>query len=229
MAYVLLVNSDNTISTTNRERIMQRSKLVDDLWFLVPQKYKGYDMSDFTVMLEYILPCSRKYVTEILTLDDEMYEDALRYKLPIDTCLSSEPGDIEIQLTFALAEIDSDGKTIQRVRKTSTNVITIVPIAAWSDIIPDSALSALDQRIIKVDAQLKELEEVSAVLNDSKADNIKYNAIDGGLQLTANGKEIGTKVTIKSCDCDPEEGVPIVDIDDASGIIDTDDNDIVEF
>lgn len=214
MAYVLLVNNDNTISITNRERIMQRSKLVDDLWFLVPQEYKGYDMSEFTVMLEYILPVSRKYVTEILTLDDEPYEDALRYKLPIDTCLTSEPGDIEIQLTFALADVNADGKPIQRVRKTSTNTITIVPIAAWSDIIPDSALSALDQRLIKMDAQLKELEETSAVLSDSKADSLKYNAADGGLQLTANGKEIGTKVTIKSCDCDPEEGVPVVDIDD---------------
>lgn len=213
MAYVLLVNEDNTISTTNRERLMQRSKLVDELWFLVDQEYKGYDMSEFTVMLEYILPCSRKYVTEILALDDEMYEDHLLYKLPFDTCLSSEPGDIEIQLTFALAEVDADGKQIQRVRKTSTNVITIVPIAAWSDIIPDAALSAIDQRIIKTQAQLKELEDISAVLSDSKADNIKYNAIDGGLQLTANGKEIGTKVTIKNCDCDPEEGVPVVDID----------------
>ena len=61
--YTLLVNEKNEIVTTVKERIMQRSKLVDDLHFLVEPIYKGIDMSDFTVMMEYILPVSREYNT----------------------------------------------------------------------------------------------------------------------------------------------------------------------
>ena len=61
--YTILINDDNTLTTSVRERIMQRSKLVDSLHFLCPQTYKELDMDDFTVTLEYILPVSREYKT----------------------------------------------------------------------------------------------------------------------------------------------------------------------
>ena len=59
--YTILVNDDNTLTTSVRERIMQRSKLVDSLHFLVSPTYKELDMTDFTVTLEYVLPISKKY------------------------------------------------------------------------------------------------------------------------------------------------------------------------
>jgi len=211
MAYVILVGEDNSLTTTRKERIMQRSKLVDNLWFLAYPKYKGQNMSEYTVMLEYVLPCSKKYRTEILELSDEMYEDHLKYTLPFDTQLTSESGEIEAQLTFVKADIDENGNSIQRVRKTSTVKINIVPISAWSDIIPDSALSALDQRLIKVDSQIKALSDMGTIFDNTKADNIVYE--DNKLQLTANGMKIGNSVNIKSCDNDDslEDGVPVVD------------------
>ena len=61
--YTILVNDDNTLTTSIRERIMQRSKLVDSLHFLVYPTYKGLDMTDFTVTMEYILPVSKEYVS----------------------------------------------------------------------------------------------------------------------------------------------------------------------
>ena len=63
--YTILVNQDNTMTTSVRERIMQRSKLVDSLHFLVEPIYKELDMSDFTVVMEYILPVSKEYKSEI--------------------------------------------------------------------------------------------------------------------------------------------------------------------
>lgn len=236
MAYVLLINEDNTISTTKRERIMQRSKLVDTLWFLVNPIYQKHDMSDSTVLLEYVLPCSKKYGTKILRLADEGYEEYLKYLLPegddMDTDLTSEAGKVELQLTFAYTDLDSDGNGIQRVRKTSTTTINVVPIAAWSDLIPDSALSVLDQRIIKTDAQIKALNDYAEALSDSKADNIEYDEYENALQLTAAGNKIGDKVVLK--DCVDEDGVPVVDF--GSGIenpdepvVPDDESDVVEF
>lgn len=169
--YVILVNDDNTLSTTKRERIMQRSKMVDELWFLVNPDYKGIDMSVCTVHMEYILPVSRKYKNEILILSEENYKDHLKYVLPFDTSLTAEAGEIEVQLTFICVDIDADGKEVQYVRKTSPTTITIVPISAWSDIIPDEALTTLDQRIIKIDTQIKALNDTANIINSDKADN----------------------------------------------------------
>lgn len=192
--YTILLNENNELTTSVRERIMQRSKLVDSLHFLVDPTYKNMDMSDFTVMMEYILPISREYKTEILTKSDEPYKNKLEYKLPFDTCLTKEAGKIEVQLTFTKVEMDADGMTRQYVRKTSPTTITIVPIAAWSDVIADSALTALDQRLLQVDAIINAANDMNASLSATKADNIVVDETANTIQLTANGVPIGEAV-----------------------------------
>lgn len=212
--YVILVNEDNTLVTTQKENIMQRSKLVDDLWFLVPPEYKGYNMADFTVMMEYLLPVSKKYRSEILSLSDEMHNEHLKFMLPFDTELTREAGEIEVQLTFGLVELDPDGNPVQRVRKTMPAVIKITPIAAWSDIIPDEALTAIDQRLIVADAQIRALAELADSLSEQKADNFRYNESNGELQLMSGANKLGDAVKIISCiHADPDGNgaeIPIV-------------------
>ena len=223
MSYVILVNDDNTLSAPKKQRIVQRSKLVDTFWFLVKPMYNGHDMAGATVLLEFLKPISKKYCNEILVLSNDKYEDHLKYTLPIDTELTDEHGSIELQLTFIYVDIDADGNTIQRVRKTSPTIkIEVVPVSAWSDIIPDSALSAIDQRIIKTDAQIKALNDISEVINNTKADNISY---DGDkLQLLANGQKIGNSINISSCDDDLENGVPVVDFNNSTDFVTPDDS-----
>lgn len=192
--YTILLNETNELTTSVRERIMQRSKLVDSLHFLVDPMYKGIDMSDFTVMLEYLLPVSREYKTEILVKSDALYKDKLEYKLPFDTNLTREAGKVEIQLTFIKVELDADGKAVQRVRKTSPTTITIIPITAWSDVIADNALTALDQRLIQVDAAIAAANELNDYLSATKADNIILDEETNTIQLSANGVPIGDAV-----------------------------------
>ena len=159
-------------------------------------------MSKFTVMLEYLTPVSKQYKSEILTLTvgDEgkpkTYKDRLEYKLPCDTCFTSEAGDIEVQLTFTAVDLDADGNGYQYVRKTSTAVITITPISAWSDIVPDKALNAIDQRLIETQKQIKALEELNDVSAVTKADNITLDSETNTIALTANGKKIGNAISI---------------------------------
>lgn len=210
--YTILVCEDNSLYGSHKERIMQRSKLVDSMAFIVDPIYKGIDMTNASVVLEYLLPVSKKYETEYLTLSDERYNDCfLQYKLPFDTKITSEHGSVELQLTFAYADLDENGNSIQRVRKTSTTIIEIIPISAWSDIIPDAALSALDQRILKQDAQIKALNELANALdgNVNIVDNLVYNSIDETLQLSANGVGVGSKVSVKDM---LDDGSPVVDL-----------------
>lgn len=233
--YTILINDDNSLYGSHKERIMQRSKLVDELVFIVHPVYKNkHDMTNASVVLEYLLPVSRKYETEYLVLSDERYNDCfLQYKLPLDTKITSEAGSVELQLTFAYADLDEKGNDIQRVRKTSPTTIDIIPISAWSDIIPDNALSALDQRIIKLDAQMKGLNELANIIdgNINFVDNLVYNDEEETLQLMAGNKGVGDKVSVKDM---LDEGTPVVDLNSTTGDKpDTDDgstdDNVVEF
>lgn len=201
--YTILVTNENELRVTVKERIMQRSKLVDSFHFLVDQLYKdNIDMTDFTVTMEYVLPVSKQYITETLVLkfDDEgnpvLYKDKLEYVLRFDTNLTAEAGEIEVQLTFTKTELDEEGNSTQYVRKTSPCTITIVPITAWSDIVPDKALTALDQRILKIDEQIKALAESAVLYTNDKADNIMLDAETHEIYLTANGEPIGDRITV---------------------------------
>ena len=225
----ILITDTNELIMTKRERIMQRSKLIDSLHFLADQIYKGQDMSEYRVILEYLLPISKKYCSEILTLSDAKYEGKLEYILPIDTNLTSEAGEVEAQITFLLSDLDENGQTVQKVRKTSSCLIPIVPISAWADIIPDSALTPLDQRLIKQDAQIKALDEFNQFLIKTKADNIVFT--DSKLQLTSQGTRIGNAVTIPNAAQVLLNGVPVTDFDTIDTLANNESNSakVVEF
>lgn len=192
--YTFLINEDNTLTASLTERIMERSKLVNNLHFLADQTWQGLNMADYTVLMEYVLPVSKRYKTEILTKSDELYKNRLEYVLPFDTNLTSEPGDIQMWLTFATVDMTEKGQTIQRVRKVGPGVVHIIPISNWADVVPDEALSSLDQRLIEMIALNKSMYDQLNINLDGKADNIKYQ--NNILQLTSNGKEIGNAVEI---------------------------------
>jgi hypothetical protein len=217
--YTILVNDDNTLLTTVKERIMQRSKLVDNMHFIANKMYKDCDMETFTVWIEYRLPVSKEYKTEVLTLSNSDYDGSgkyLEYMLPFDTNLTKEAGQIEVQLTFINVMLDTEGNGVQYVRKTSPCTITIVPVSAWSDIIPDGALNVVDQKMILLDARMKELEEMAFDFSGTKADDLIYNSEDQTIQLTADGKTIGGKISVNDI---LEEGTPVIDIDTGYSVV----------
>ena len=216
MAYTFLLENDNCLVATRREVIMQRSKLVDEINFLVAPEYKTAEnnMNLFNVVMEYILPVSREYHTLELVQDVEGYEEYLKYIVPLDTNFSSEAGDIELQLTFVYVGLDADGKGVQKVRKTKVGKLHITPVAAWSDIIPDSALSALDQRIIMTQAQIQELGYYASVLNENQVDNIKFDDTEETIQLMAGDKGVGDKIKVREV---LDEGIPVVTFGEGSG------------
>lgn len=226
--YVILVNDDNTMSAPKKQRIMQRSKLVDDLWFLVNPIYNTTTMEDCIVSLEYLRPVSKKYKSEILSLCADRYEEYLVYKLPIDTELTEEAGSVEIQLTFLKADLDTKGNPIQKVRKVDGFTIDVLPISKWADIIPDSVLSPIDQRLIKLDAQIKAINDMNVMTYETKADDLSYE--DNKLQLVSNGKKIGKTIDIAACNCDEEleNGVPVINFSSPTGSVTPDEDNSVD-
>lgn len=214
--YIIIVNEDNTLYGSCKEKIIQREKLFNKLCFLTLPHYNGYDMSQCVVTMRYLLPISKEFKTETLVLSEERYEDYLKYLLPIDTDLTKEHGDVELNLTFTMIEIDENDNVIQRVRKTENHILHITKIPDWDSLIPDASLAALDQRILKQSAQIKALEELAGTLGENQVNNLVYDDTEETLQLSSNGKEIGDKVSVKNM---IKDGVPVVNLnaeDDSS-------------
>lgn len=192
--YTILVSENNELVTTVRERIMQRSKLVDNLHFLIAPTYKDFDMRKFTAVMEFVTPISRELKTEILTQSSDLYKDMIEYKLAIDTVITKEAGPVEIVLTFTYVEMDESGNITQHVRKTSGTTLDVIAVPTWCNVIPDSALAALDQRLIAMDARINALDDLGSELDALKADDLVYDQMENSLQLMSNDKLIGQKV-----------------------------------
>lgn len=160
--YTILITQDNELLATQKTAIMQRSTMVDKLQFLVPIDYYDEDMSTYdTVVMEYVTPISHTYETEDLKLSDDLYKDHLKYILPIDTKITAESGEIELQLSFIKLEMDADtGNPVEHVRKTQPYKLNIIPIANWSQYIADENLTPLDSRILQIMSTQKELTEI---------------------------------------------------------------------
>lgn len=213
--YTILISDNNELVTTVKERIMQRSKLVDNLHFLMSPTYKDLDMTKFTAVMEFITPISRELKTEVLTQSPTLYKNMIEYKMAIDTVITKEAGPVEITLTFTSVEMDATGNIIQHVRKTSSTILEIIPVPTWCNIIPDDALSALDQRILALDARVNALDDLSAELDALKADDITYNKAENSLQLMSNDKLIGQKVFLNS----DGSGIAQIRVDDNGNLV----------
>lgn len=211
--YTFLIGKDNYITTTNSERIVQRSKLVNTIQIFVINKYNEINMSDCQAIMYYQLPISKEWKSKDLTPSEELYKDKyVEYLIPVDTWLTSEAGDVKFEIKFYNVEMDGESKDIQYVRKTTNGVIHISNSTDWSSSIADSMLDAVDQRIIQLMMAQKAHEEMIAetqAIMTTKADNIAKDESTNEIYLTSAGKEIGDRI---KDECG-KDGDPIVDID----------------
>ena len=187
--YTILLRQDKQLVATEREIIYQREKLVDKLRFLVPQDYKGLNLSEYRTILKYVDQGNISHA-EILIPSDETYEGYVQYFLPVDTNLTAFAGNIEIRLSFV--------KTDNLERKqyvTHTGSITIV-INPINESFNDTALEFVDQIVSELDMKIDEVKKAAELYDKTKADNLSYE--NSRLQLTANGNKIGNAITISS-------------------------------
>lgn len=190
--YTILVNDDNSLTTSVKQRIMHRSTMVDDLHFLVNPLYNGHDMSLFTCTLEYVLPISKDYTPETLVLSQELYKDKLEYKLPLDTKLTSEVGSISLKLIFTNLEMDETGKIIERVRKTDSITIDVIAVEKWSDYIPSATLDPIVEMLLIAQKEREAIKDYAEQLHTMKLDDIVLDTETNEIYGVANGQRSGT-------------------------------------
>ena len=164
--YTILVQDDNTLQTSIRSRIMQGSKNVDDLHFLVKPIYNEIDMTELSVVLTYILPINKERKTLTLTKSEELYKERLEYKILLDNdenLITSEYGNVQMWLTFM--------KGSDVVRYTTPTVLTVYP----------TEVTDLDP---------------SEPTQTPNVDSIYLDKDTNSLYLTANGTTVGTPIPI---------------------------------
>lgn len=164
--YTILVNDDNTLHTSIRTRIMQNSKNIDEIHFLVKPNYNEIDMTELKVILTYIMPISKERKTLTLTKSEELYKERLEYKILLDddeNLITSEYGDVKLWLTFM------NGSDV--VRYTTTTVLTVYPTEV-TDITPNEPTQT------------------------PNVDSIYLDKDTNSLYLTANGATVGTPIPI---------------------------------
>ena len=193
--YIMLVQDDNQIVTTKRERIVQRSKMCDIFCIYIPIIYKGMDMQDFEVTMFYELPISHEKVSVVLTKEDDLYKNQyMVYKINADTNITKEFGTVEFSLSMTKVEMGANNKPIQYVRKATGGLIEIASSRDWGSELADPLLESLDQRIIQLQMLAKQQEEASQYLYEHQANDLHLT--DDLLQLSANSKVIGDGVKI---------------------------------
>ena len=164
--YTILVNDDNSLQTSIRSKIIQGSKNVDYLHFLINPTYNGIDMSELSVILTYILPISKERKTLTLEKSEELYKERLEYKILLnndENFITSEYGDIKMWLTFM------DNENI--IRYTTPTFITVYRAEETSDISIDPPKT-------------------------QTVDSLYLDKDTNSIYLTANGETVGTAIPI---------------------------------
>ena len=204
--YTIVMQDDKTLVATITTTIYQKEKLADKIQFLFPEQYSSLNLGECDAVLKYVDPANVPH-SEILSKDEALYKNKLRYTLPVDTALTKFAGDIELRITFSKFDAESNK---QYVMHTGVITIPVTPLKDYYEYLPDESLEIIDQLIGNLEAKIKATETIAETYNKKKADNITYE--EDKLQLTSNGEKIGNAITIISGDSPSPGGVTELEI-----------------
>lgn len=194
--YTLLAKKDNLFVTSVKERIVQKTKLTNTVRILVTNEHNGVNMKDCLAIMYYKLPISDEWRSKELTPSEELYQNKyVEYLFPTDTWLTSEYGDVVIELRFYNVSLNDGINVDQYLRKITDGIIHISCSKDWASGIADDLLSPIDQRIIQLMMVQNRQEEM---MNEVQANEIETLAVtDGKLHLvTTSGNQKGDTIDI---------------------------------
>lgn len=195
--YTFLICQDNSIIATEKDRIMEKSSLVDTLQFLVEKEYNGFDMREFDLIIEGYLPISHEIQVETLSIADDNYKNLYyAYQLPINSGMTKEAGDLQFSLSFIKSDLDPDsGKPINYVRRIQVGHINVLPVESWFSA-PDTALTQLTQLYLQNQQNIMALRDTASTIVASAPNDIAIN--NNEIYLTHENTRIGNGISVKT-------------------------------
>lgn len=198
--YTLKITDENTVVTTVKERLVERSNDVDKIQIITAKLYKEQlDMSDTTIYMKYKLPITDKIKITQLTPNNLNYEtNYIQYLIPADVNLLAEAGDIEVSFTFLKLVSNDDDSVTSYIRKTTSGVIHVSPLAAFDKYEPSEMFTETDQRLLALIAAAKDLNAQSKAIYENMVKDIHLNTDDKKITLTdRNGDDTGEGIATK--------------------------------
>lgn len=210
------MNSDKTLVASQKTMIYQRDKLTDKIQFLFPLAYENTNISACIPVLKYTDQGNEPH-SEILQQDKELYKNMIRCVFPIDTDITRFAGDVKFHITFLYLDIET--KIQDEAFSTSEYILTVNPLSDIFGFTPDSALSAVDQKLLELEAKLQAADKmVDAVYTNIPDDIVR----DGDhIKLSVNDKPTGDGVeVVLPREADKLDGTPdgMLEIDDIGEI-----------
>lgn len=199
--YTLKITDENTVVTTVKEKLIERSNYVDKIQIVVKKLYREQiDMSDCTVYMKYILPVTGKIKMSKLEPNDLAYEnDYIQYLVPAEAYLTAESGDIEVSFTFLKLISNEDDTTTSYIRKTQSGVIHISPLAAFDKYEPSEMFDEIDQRLLVMEALQKNMMAMAEDAYNGMVQDIHINTNDRKIILTdRDGKDTGEGIEVNN-------------------------------
>lgn len=208
--YTLKISDENTVTTTVKEKIVERSNYVDKIQIIVDRLYREQiDMSnDTTVWMKYKLPITNKIKMTQLVINNSAYEnDYIQYLIPADAYLTAEAGDIEVSFTFLKLIQNEDESTTSYIRKTTSGVIYISPLAEFDKYEPSEMFDEIDQRLLMLIAKQKDLESLNKSIYNNMIKDVRLDTEKEKITLvnkegedTGDGIQVSDLSTIVSKD-----------------------------
>ena len=214
--YTLKINDDNTVTTTVKETLIERSNYVDKIQIVTSKLYREQiDMSDATLYMKYKLPVSNKIKLTQLTVNDLAYEtNYIQYLIPVDAALTAEAGDIEVSFTFLKLVANNDGTYTSYIRKTTSGVIHITPLVQFDKYEPSELFTEIDQRLLVMEGMIKDLDAQNKAAYEGMVKDIRLDTEGRKLTLTdRNGDDTGEGVKVKDLSTMVAEDMTGVDPD----------------
>lgn len=233
--YTLKITDENTVVTTVKETLMERSNYVDKIQIVTSKMYREQiDMSDATVYMKYKLPVSNKIKLTQLTVNNLEYEtNYIQYLIPVDAALTAEAGDIEVSFTFLKLIANEDGTYKSYVRKTTSGVIHITPLVQFDKYEPSEMFTEVDQRLLVMGALIKDLDAQNKAAYEEMVKDIRLDTDKKKITLTnRNDEDTGEGIVVKNLSNmiaedltgkDPDEVQDgVVHLDQVSDLVDLD-------
>lgn len=194
--YTVLIQDDNSVIATVRQRIMQNSNLVDSLRIIVPKMYNDIDLSGCTAYLEYLTPINHRHNYIELEIANAEYEtDYILYQISFDANLTSEVGNLKFYIHFIQVEMNEDGEVKTPVRQTDEFTIPIIPIADWFSK-PEELLNAFDKKLIEQQEIIKAMADLQSTISSDKIDDIKLDPDTNSIYGTSGGEKKGKGIDL---------------------------------
>lgn len=199
--YTLKITNENTVVTTVKETLMERSNYVDKIQIVTSKMYREQiDMSDATIYMKYKLPVSNKIKLTQLTVNDLEYEtNYIQYLIPVDAALTAEAGDIEVSFTFLKLIANEDGTHTSYVRKTTSGVIHITPLVQFDKYEPSEMFTEIDQRLLVMEGLIKDLDAQNKAAYEGMVKDIRLDTDKKKITLTnRNDEDTGEGIVVKN-------------------------------